>query len=157
MVDLLSIFKNTFRFYIVFDIKVDKPTMPEFNQLFYLFEITTTYHFNLVRRCKNNFLNQELFKDNNDSSFPDLSGASIFVLRSFPIVPAIVKRICGLEDSVVEQPHDADLLLDVVVVRRSHQHLPHDHAALRRGEEVAGDFIDEPVCWVKQFRVLVKI
>jgi hypothetical protein len=28
---------------------------------------------------------------------------------------------------------------------------------LRRGEEVAGDFIDEPVCWVKQFRVLVKI
>ena len=84
-------------------------------------------------------------KDNNDSSFPDLSGASVFVLRSFPIVPAIVKRICGLEDSVVEQPHDADLLLDVVVVRRSHQHLPHDHAALRRGEEVARDFIDEPV------------
>ncbi len=112
-----------------------------------------THHFDLVMRCKNNFLNQELFKD----IFPNLSGASVFVLRSFPIVPTIVKRICGLEDSVVEQPHDADLLLDVVVVRRSHQHLPHDHAALRRGEEVAGDFIDEPVCWVRQFTVSVKI
>jgi hypothetical protein len=36
--------------------------MPEFNQLFYLFEITMTYYFDLVRHCKNNFLNHELFK-----------------------------------------------------------------------------------------------